>query len=180
MKAITLTQPWASLVAWGHKRVETRSWPTNYRGPLAIHASRRTRESDLIFTDDDDAGAGYMLSCLGLGPADLPYSAVLATCTLVHCLPITLDAQVAGLLYKPDSRPLHISTLELSLGNYAPGRYAWILEDVKPLWQPVLQRGYQGLWEFTPPSPEDAPHGHRKDRPEEGSSHQSAAQKEAI
>ena len=40
MKAITLTQPWATLVAIGAKRIETRSWRTFYRGPLAIHAGK--------------------------------------------------------------------------------------------------------------------------------------------
>lgn len=40
MKAVTLTQPWATLVAIGAKQIETRSWPTNYRGPLAIHAGK--------------------------------------------------------------------------------------------------------------------------------------------
>ena len=40
MKALTLTQPWATLVAMGAKRIETRSWTTNYRGPLAIHAGK--------------------------------------------------------------------------------------------------------------------------------------------
>jgi hypothetical protein len=39
MKALTLTQPSATLVAPGAKRIETRSWPTSYRGPLAIHAA---------------------------------------------------------------------------------------------------------------------------------------------
>ena len=34
MKAPSLWQPWASAIAVGAKRVETRSWPTNYRGPL--------------------------------------------------------------------------------------------------------------------------------------------------
>jgi hypothetical protein len=38
MKGLTLTQPWATLVAIGAKRIETRSWPTRYRGLLAIHA----------------------------------------------------------------------------------------------------------------------------------------------
>lgn len=38
MKALTLHQPWASLVALGVKTIETRSWGTSYRGPLAIHA----------------------------------------------------------------------------------------------------------------------------------------------
>ena len=40
MKALSLTQPWASLVVIGAKCYETRSWATNYRGPLAIHASK--------------------------------------------------------------------------------------------------------------------------------------------
>lgn len=39
MKAITIWQPWASLIACGAKRYETRSWPTKYRGPIAIHAA---------------------------------------------------------------------------------------------------------------------------------------------
>jgi activating signal cointegrator 1 len=42
MKALTLWQPWASLVAFGVKTIETRSWSTKYRGPLAIHAAKKT------------------------------------------------------------------------------------------------------------------------------------------
>src|SRR5260370_42147173 len=41
MKALTLWQPWASLVAFEEKKVETRTWATKYRGPLAIHAAVR-------------------------------------------------------------------------------------------------------------------------------------------
>ena len=40
MKALSLKQPWAAMVANGTKTVETRSWSTSYRGPLAIHASQ--------------------------------------------------------------------------------------------------------------------------------------------
>ena len=40
MKALSLTQPWATLVASGRKQVETRSWTTSYRGPLLIHAAK--------------------------------------------------------------------------------------------------------------------------------------------
>lgn len=40
MKAISLTQPWATLVHLGAKRVETRSWYTSYRGQLVIHAAK--------------------------------------------------------------------------------------------------------------------------------------------
>lgn len=38
MKVITLKQPWASLVANGYKKIEFRSWKTNYRGKILIHA----------------------------------------------------------------------------------------------------------------------------------------------
>ncbi len=41
MKAITIHQPWASLIVVGAKRFETRSWETKYRGPIAIHASKQ-------------------------------------------------------------------------------------------------------------------------------------------
>ena len=41
MRALSLRQPWASLIADGHKTIETRTWRTRYRGPLAIHASAR-------------------------------------------------------------------------------------------------------------------------------------------
>ena len=41
MRALTLTQPWASLIALLLKTYETRSWRTaTTRGPLLIHASR--------------------------------------------------------------------------------------------------------------------------------------------
>ena len=42
MKALTVWQPWASLIADGRKRYETRSWPTRHRGPLAIHAGKNS------------------------------------------------------------------------------------------------------------------------------------------
>jgi hypothetical protein len=41
MKAITIWQPWASLIAIGAKQYETRSWETKYRGPIAIHAAKK-------------------------------------------------------------------------------------------------------------------------------------------
>jgi len=46
MKALTISQPYASLIASGEKWVENRSWPTGYRGPLAIHAGKGTQYLD--------------------------------------------------------------------------------------------------------------------------------------
>ncbi len=41
MKAISIKQPWASLIAAGIKTMEIRQWPTDHRGPLLIVSSRR-------------------------------------------------------------------------------------------------------------------------------------------
>jgi ASCH domain len=41
MKAISIKQPWASLIAAGVKTLEIRQWPTDHRGPLLICSSRR-------------------------------------------------------------------------------------------------------------------------------------------
>lgn len=40
MKAITVRQPWAWAIIHAGKNIENRSWPTNFRGPVAIHASK--------------------------------------------------------------------------------------------------------------------------------------------
>lgn len=48
MKAISLWQPWATLIATGAKQIETRSWATSYRGPIAIHAAKRKVRKELI------------------------------------------------------------------------------------------------------------------------------------
>jgi hypothetical protein len=45
MKALSVRQPWASLIVLGIKDVENRTWRTNYRGPLAIHASQRVDDA---------------------------------------------------------------------------------------------------------------------------------------
>ena len=41
MRALTIRQPWASLIICGEKDVENRTWTTRYRGPLAVHAGYR-------------------------------------------------------------------------------------------------------------------------------------------
>jgi hypothetical protein len=131
MKALSLTQPWASAIMRGHKRIETRSWPTKYRGRIAIHAAKAMSSSDMQF-----ARSERMAGRLPFG--DLPRMAVLGTALLVDCVP---TASVAG----------SISDLERSYGNYAPGRYAFILDGIEPLVAPIPCRGALSLWEWDPP-----------------------------
>lgn len=129
MKAISLWQPWASYVAAGMKRYETRSWPTSYRGPLAIHAAKRTMTE----------GERELLAEWSLPPDPaftLPFGAIVATCELVEC--VRMDATNIA---KCDAR-------ESALGDWYPGRWAWCLVNVVPLAEPMPTRGAQGLWEI--------------------------------
>lgn len=47
MKAISVRQPWASLIAGGLKTIETRKWFTKYRGDILIVASKNPKVGDL-------------------------------------------------------------------------------------------------------------------------------------
>jgi len=49
MKILSIRQPWAALIVSGAKDVENRTWPTRYRGPLLVHAAKR---SDDVTSED--------------------------------------------------------------------------------------------------------------------------------
>lgn len=149
MKAITLAQPWATLVAIGAKRIETRGWATAYRGPLAIHAGKglgpvggKRGLRALCFRNPFlktlvDAGINVP-GLLGTDVGDVfPLGAVVAIVNLcdVHRASCLADA---------------ISQRELAFGDYSPGRYAWLLEDVQQLDAPARCKGALGLWEWQP------------------------------
>jgi hypothetical protein len=73
MKALTIRQPWASLIVAGIKDVENRSWRTNYRGRLGIHAGSRV---------DQDAFDAHR----HLLDGDLPRGALIGSVTVVDCI----------------------------------------------------------------------------------------------
>ena len=133
MKAITLTQPWATLAAIGAKQTETRSWSTHYRGPLAIHAASSFKHGTGRLTMSEPyrqvlADAGYPRFNL------LPWGAIVATCTLTDCIP---TSEFQG-----------VDVLDFAFGDFTYGRWAWILKDVKRLEKPIPARGALSLWEW--------------------------------
>jgi len=142
MKALTLWQPWATLVAIGAKKIETRSWKTNYRGPLAIHAAKRVNRETLhlCFTEpffDALTGAGIRLIAQHVFRGNvLPRGAIVATCMLRQVVEIT-ERNASGL-----------KDLELSFGDFTPGRYAWFLDDVEELPESIPAKGKRGLWKW--------------------------------
>ncbi len=138
MRAITLKQPWAQLVALRAKRYETRSWMTRYRGAMAIHAGLEfTREARAL------CGREPFASAL-LGNDDLPTGCVIAISELAAVYRTSPeDGSLLGEVHAfPESdRPF---------GDFSPGRYAWLLQNVRALEEPIPARGAQGLWNWDP------------------------------
>ncbi|HSS99913.1 MAG TPA: ASCH domain-containing protein [Terriglobales bacterium] len=129
MKALSLWQPWASLIAIGAKEYETRSWSTKYRGPLVIHASKTTQ------IDWTDRKFMNRLSNVGLDIKNMPIGAGLCLCNLVA-------------VYRTEDCSPYLSEQELAFGDFSPGRAAWKLEIVRVFKKPVPGRGAQGLFNW--------------------------------
>jgi hypothetical protein len=162
MKVITLTQPWATLIAIGAKRIETRSWATSYRGPLAIHAAKglasvggrrglhaivRNRPfCDVMFAPLDCTDS--LQVC-----ARLPLGAIVATCDLVAILrtentPIGVRGETAIVGADGEYHVITMTDEEIAFGDYTPGRYAWLLANVRALPKPIPAKGAQRLWNY--------------------------------
>lgn len=142
MKAISLWQPWATLVAHGLKHFETRSWYTSYRGTLAIHAAKRKADryelNDVIIKALFDMGYQRL--------SELPYGCIVCTSLLVDCEP---TAQVVNRTWFKE-----IEATERHFGDYAPGRFAWQLDTIVRV-NDIPARGSQGFWEWERPGAMD-------------------------
>lgn len=138
MKALSLIQPWASLVAIGAKLYETRSWQTNYRGEIAIHASKNKEALNLClqqpFVD--------VLFKRRTWDSAVPLGGIVAVVNVLGCAPAEQYDQ------PPYSDMLGI--YERAFGDWSPGRYVWQLADIRLLPEPVPCRGALGIWNVVP------------------------------
>lgn len=133
MKALTICQPYATLIAQGVKRVENRRWATSYRGPLAIHAGK-SREW-LSLSDDglSDEDTGLLL-------AQMSFGAIVAIAQLIDVRPISdvlarrLPAELGWLVTR----------------EHTEGPFCWVLDTIISI-SPISVSGRQGLWDWTPP-----------------------------
>jgi hypothetical protein len=136
IKAISLHQPWASLIPMGLKEYETRSWSTSYRGPLLICAAKKTslrqklthnyflNKYQKILTDTDNY----------IEWDDLPFGYAVALVDLTDCIKMTqtfINQQLQS---------------ELDTGDWLFGRMAWKLDNIKRIIQPIPINGKQGLF----------------------------------
>jgi hypothetical protein len=150
VRALTLTQPWATLVAAGEKRIETRSWSTPYRGLLAIHAAKGFPPHARALCSSEPFAAALRREGLGglalLSPQKvLPLGSILAVANLADVCSTNEIGGTRRLFGAPDADGEAVLR-EAAFGDYSRDRYAWFLEDVVRLPDPVPAKGELGLW----------------------------------
>lgn len=125
MKALTISQPYASLIASGEKFVENRRWSTNYRGPLAIHAGKGTQ-----YLDKSEL-------------ASYPTGAIIAVCRMVACVSLE-QVRIEG----PVDVPLAGTSTtwkDIYEHEHTEGPFCWILDRIVRVSEYPI-KGAQGLW----------------------------------
>lgn len=132
MKALTLHQPWATLAVLGHKKYETRSWSTKYRGPLMIHASKAT-----VFIAESFMKA--LLLAAGLNAAEFHLEVHFPLGRIVG------QVDIRNCQRTEDIEPW-LPNEQLVLGDFSSGRYAWEMEKPIEFKKTIALCGHQGLW----------------------------------
>jgi activating signal cointegrator 1 len=151
MKALTLWQPWATLVAMEVKHIETRCWKTDFRGEIAIHSAAKLPPKWLGASSRTDPFRDELADVFGVRrdrddrPGKrvddilraLPYGKVLCIIRLV-------GIQETSAMLRDE-----LATRERLFGNYEDGRYAWHLEMVDVFEPPIPAKGNRMLWNWS-------------------------------
>lgn len=134
MRALSIRQPWASLIALGLKPDETRTFSVSYRGPIAIAAGA-------TYGRRERAARDRILEAFPCVPwrevygdqGDPPLGAIVAVAELVH-VEVMHPSTIAA-----------ASPLARAVGEWSPGNYAWRLAAVRRLRDPLPFKGALGL-----------------------------------
>ena len=126
MKVITIREPFATLIKDKVKIYETRSWKTNYRSEIYIHVAKaRSKASNASIA------SSYLKS------KENPEH-IICKCLLKDC--IYMDENFIKKVKK--------NKKEYNSGHYEIGRYAWQLEVIEVLKEPIYAKGQLGIWNF--------------------------------
>lgn len=128
MHVISIKEPYASLIMHKHKMIETRSWKTNYRGELYIHASKQMVAPKLL--NDEVKNLMNVIT--------LNHGYIICKANLVDC--VYMDKDFIKKIKK--------NKKEYACGYYEVGRYAWILKDIEPI-LPITAKGKLNIWHYT-------------------------------
>jgi len=148
IRGLSLTQPWATLVATGAKRIETRSWTNHYRGWLAIHAAKGLESiggiDGLKWQVQQEP---FRRAVMDVFPAGVTYAeafplgAIVAVVQLHDIGRIVRRADGAVIVKRQP-----VEGDELAFGDYTAGRFGWRFTNIWRLSEPVQCRGALGVW----------------------------------
>jgi hypothetical protein len=133
MKVLTIKEPFASLIKEGIKTIETRSWKTKYRGEIYIHASI---SKDNFKNKDKQVRVKKLVSFLK--DDSMEYGNIICKCNLIDCI----------YMNKEYIDRIKDNKIEYLCGHYEEGRYAWVLEIVEVLENPIPAKGRLGIWNY--------------------------------
>ena len=126
MKALTIREPFATLIKDKVKIYETRSWKTNYRGEIYIHAAKaRSKASNVSIAST------YLKS------RENPEH-IICKCLLKDCIYMTEEF----IKQEKEKNPNNFIA-----GRYEVGRYAWVLDNIEPI-EPIQVKGQLGIWNY--------------------------------
>lgn len=156
MRILTVHQPWATLLARGeYKTIETRSWSTSYRGPVAIHAGATWRpwQRSLCMTEP-------IATALRIAPPDLERHrpgkapgmiteriglALGAVVGVAELVDVRTTSRPGRFGHVPEPWVLDLDPVEAMMGDYSLCRFGWFFEGFRPLDAPIRAQGRQGL-----------------------------------
>lgn len=159
IRLLSLWQPWASLIAHGLKQYETRSWGTGYRGKIAIQAAKRPvkyEEKEAIVDPLRGKDSESLARLIKLfGTTSFPLGCIVAVADLTGCRQmISAKTTLTEFCQQPQSVqdaqiPIISLTgatpLECAVGDWQPDRFAWKLDNIRPIGEPIPCKGAQGL-----------------------------------
>jgi hypothetical protein len=149
VKAISLWQPWATLVALGEKRYETRGWGTPYRGELVIHATKGFPREARELCEQEPFQSVLAQHGIFYPAKELPRGAIVAVANLVSITktdewwrPVVPLREFRA----PRDGMTFPCLWEPAFGDYSDGRFAWELADIRPLVEPLPWKGNRKIW----------------------------------
>lgn len=128
MKVLSLREPYATLIKEKIKTIETRSWKTNYRGELYIHASKTKMLKETLNNQE-------LMNLVG--NSELNFGYIICKCKLVDC--VYMDKEFI--------KNIQDNNNELVCGIYSEGRYAWILKDIEVI-EKIPAKGKLNIWNY--------------------------------
>lgn len=128
MKVLSIKEPYATLIANGVKKIETRSWKTNYRGEIFIHASKKEFNKKSV----KNQLLGELIKDMDMNPGY-----IICRAKLVDS--VYMDQEFIDRIKKNKN--------EYVCGDYQIGRYGWILEDIQRI-EKIPAKGKLNIWNY--------------------------------